>query len=146
MKLRMNINQAEPRIYKAMAVADDYLPGFDIDAKLQEMIRIRVSQINGCGYCIDYHTKSAMDLGETTQRLFALSAWWETPFFTDEEQAVLKLAEEVTRISVHGVSDETYQNALNLLGKQRLAQVIFITVTINSWNRIAISMHMIAGE
>jgi AhpD family alkylhydroperoxidase len=146
MKLRMNINQAEPRIYKAMAVADDYLPAFDIDAKLQEMIRIRVSQLNGCGYCIDYHTKSAMELGETTQRLFALSAWWETPFFTEEEQAVLKLAEEVTKISVHGVSDETYQNALNLLGKQRLAQVIFITVTINSWNRIAISMHMIAGE
>ena len=146
MKLRMNINQAEPRIYKAMAVADDYLPQFDIDAKLQEMIRIRVSQINGCGYCIDYHTKSALDLGETTQRLFALAAWWETPFFTDEEQAVLKLAEEVTQISAHGVSDETYQNALNLLGKQKLAQVIFITVTINSWNRIAISMHMIAGE
>lgn len=146
MKLRMNINQAEPRIYKAMAVADDYLPAFDIDAKLQEMIRIRVSQLNGCGYCIDYHTKSAMELGETTQRLFALSAWWETPFFTEEEQAALRLAEEVTKISVHGVSDETYQNALNLLGKQRLAQVIFITVTINSWNRIAISMHMIAGE
>ena len=146
MKLRMNINQAEPRIYKAMAVADDFLPAFDIDAKLQEMIRTRVSQLNGCGYCIDYHTKAALDLGETTQRLFALSAWWETPFFTDEEQAVLKLAEEVTQISVHGVSDETYQNALNLLGKQRLAQVIFITVTINSWNRIAISMHMIAGE
>jgi AhpD family alkylhydroperoxidase len=146
MKLRMNINQAEPRIYKAMAVADDFLPAFDIDAKLQEMIRTRVSQLNGCGYCIDYHTKAAMDLGETTQRLFALSAWWETPFFTDEEQAVLKLAEEVTQISVRGVSDETYQNALNLLGKQKLAQVIFITVTINSWNRIAISMHMIAGE
>jgi AhpD family alkylhydroperoxidase len=146
MKLRMNINQAEPRIYKAMAVADDYLPAFDIDAKLQEMIRIRVSQLNGCGYCIDYHTKSAMELGETTQRLFALSAWWETPFFTEEEQAVLKLAEEVTKISVHGVSDETYQNAINLLGKQKLAQVTFITVTINSWNRIAISMHMIAGE
>lgn len=146
MKLRMNINQAEPRIYKAMAVADDYLPAFDIDAKLQEMIRIRVSQLNGCGYCIDYHTKSAMELGETTQRLFALSAWWETPFFTEEEQAALRLAEEVTKISVHGVSDETYQNALNLLGKQRLAQVIFITVTINSWNRIAISIHMIAGE
>ncbi|SHN21525.1 carboxymuconolactone decarboxylase family protein [Mucilaginibacter sp. OK098] len=146
MKLRMNINQAEPRIYKAMAVADDFLPAFDIDAKLQEMIRTRVSQLNGCGYCIDYHTKAALHLGETTQRLFALSAWWETPFFTDEEQSVLKLAEEVTQISVHGVSDETYQNALNLLGKQRLAQVIFITVTINSWNRIAISMHMIAGE
>jgi AhpD family alkylhydroperoxidase len=146
MKLRMNLNEAEPRIYKAMAVADNFLPEFDLNKKLQELIRIRVSQINGCGYCIDYHTQDAINAGETTQRLFALAAWWETPFFTDEERAVLKLAEEVTRISIHGVSDDTYENALKLLGKQKLAQVIFVTTTINSWNRIAIAMHMIAGE
>ncbi|MGZ3750906.1 MAG: carboxymuconolactone decarboxylase family protein [Mucilaginibacter sp.] len=144
MKSRMNLNEAEPRIYQAMAVADKQLKDFDIDPKLQELIRIRVSQINGCGYCIDYHTKDAIDLGETTQRLFALSAWWETPFFTAEERAVLKLAEEVTRI-YKGVSDETYEDALKLLGKQKLAQVIFITITINSWNRIAIPVHMVAG-
>lgn len=142
----MNINQAEPAIYKAMAVADNYLPEFQLDKKLQELIRIRVSQINGCGYCIDYHSNDALQLGETPQRLFALAAWWETPFFSEEERAILKLAEEVTNISQHGVSDNTYENALQLLGEQKLAQVIFVTVTINSWNRIAISMHMIAGE
>lgn len=142
----MNINQAEPAIYKAMAVADNYLPEFQLDRKLQELIRIRVSQINGCGYCIDYHSNDALQLGETPQRLFALAAWWETPFFNDEERAILKLAEEVTNISQHGVSDNTYENALQLLGEQKLAQVIFVTVTINSWNRIAISMHMVAGE
>ena len=146
MKLRMDINAAEPGIYKAMTVADTQLKQFELDTKLQELVRVRVSQINGCGYCIDYHTQDALALGETPQRLFALAAWWETPFFTEEEQAILKLAEEVTRISKHGVTDQTYENALRLLGKQKLAQVIFVTVTINSWNRIAISMHMVAGQ
>jgi AhpD family alkylhydroperoxidase len=146
MKTRMNINDAEPRIYQAMEVADKQLPAFDLDPKLQELIRVRASQINGCGYCIYYHTGDALKLGETAQCLFALAAWWETPFFTEEEQAALRLAEEVTNISVHGVSDATYETALNFLGEKKLAQVIFVTVTINSWNRIAISMHMIAGE
>lgn len=144
MKSRMNINEAEPRIYKAMAVADKQIEGFDIDPKLRELIKVRVSQVNGCGYCIDYHTKDSLALGETNQRLFGLAAWWETPFFTEEEQAALKLAEEVTNIS-HGVSDGTYSNALKLFGEQKLAQIIFITVTINSWNRIAIPVHMVAG-
>jgi len=142
----MNIDEAEPRIYKAMAVADKQWAEFELDRRLQELIRIRVSQINGCGYCIDYHTKDAIALGETTQRLFALAAWWETPFFTEEEQAILQLATEVTRIADHGVSDQTYQNALRLLGEKKLAQVIFVTTTINSWNRIAIAMHLVAGE
>jgi AhpD family alkylhydroperoxidase len=146
MKVRMNINEAEPRIYKAMGVADNYLAALDLELKYQELIRIRVSQINGCGYCINEHTQAALKLGETQQRIFALSAWWETPFFTEEEHAILKLAEEVTRISEGGVSDDTYNNALRLLGDKKLAQVIFVTVTINSWNRIAISMHMMAGE
>ena len=144
MKSRMNINAAESRIYKAMAVADNQIKEFDIDSKLKELIKVRVSQINGCGYCIDYHTKDSLALGESNQRLFALAAWWETPFFTEEEQAALKLAEEVTDIR-HGVSDETYGNALKLFAEKGVAQIIFITATINSWNRIAISMHMVAG-
>ena len=144
MKSRMNIDAAEPRIYKAMAVADNQVKDFDIAPKLRELIKVRVSQINGCGYCIDYHTQDSLALGESNQRLFALSAWWETPFFTDEEQAALKLAEEVTNIS-HGVSDETYKNALKFFGEKGVAQIIFIAVTINSWNRIAIPVHMVAG-
>ena len=146
MKLRMKIGKAEPRIYEAMAVADKQWGNFELERKLQELIRIRASQINGCGYCIDYHTGDALKQGETAQRLFAISAWWETPFFTEEEQAVLKLTEEVTNISNHGVSDETYERALKLLGEKKLAQAIFVIVTINSWNRIAISMHMVAGQ
>ena len=146
MKLRMKIGKAEPRIYEAMAVADKQWENFELERKLQELIRIRASQINGCGYCIDYHTGDALKQGETAQRLFAISAWWETPFFTEEEQAVLKLTEEVTNISNHGVSDETYERALKHLGEKKLAQAIFVIVTINSWNRIAISMHMVAGQ
>lgn len=146
MKSRMNINAAEPRIYQAMAVADKQVSAFDIEPKLKELIKIRVSQINGCGYCIDYHSKDALGLGETNQRIFALAAWWETPFFTEEEQAALKLAEEVTNISHHGVSNETYATVVKLLGEQKLAQVIFIAITINSWNRIAIPVHMVAGR
>jgi len=140
----MNINKAEPGIYQAMAASDKQVESFELDAKLKELIRIRVSQINGCGYCIDYHSKDALKLGETTQRLFAVSAWWETPFFTEEERAVFKLAEQVTGISNGGVTDEVYNNALALLGAKKLAQVIFTVATINSWNRIAISMHMVA--
>src|ERR1700692_4618758 len=113
MKERMNINKAEPGIYLAMAASDKKVESFELDSKLKELIRIRVSQINGCGYCVNTHTKDALKLGETTQRIFALSAWWETPFFTEEERAVLKLAEQVTNISKKGVSDEVYNNVLN---------------------------------
>ena len=144
MKERMNINKAEPAIYKAMLVAEDTVQSFDLDPRLKELIRIRVSQINGCGYCINMHTKDALKIGETTQRLFALSAWWETPFFTEEEQAVLRLAEQVTLISTEGVTDEAFTNALSLLGEKKLADVIFTIITINGWNRIAIPMHMVA--
>jgi AhpD family alkylhydroperoxidase len=146
MTQRMNIDQAEPEIYKAMAASDQATKSFGLDAKLKELIRVRVSQINGCGYCINLHTKDALKLGETAQRLFALSAWWETPFFSDEERAVLKLAEQITEISRAGLSNEVFNQALKFLGEKKLAQAIFTTVTINSWNRIAISMHMVAED
>ena len=142
----MDIGKAEPKLYRALGTADNYLPTLDLEPMLQELIRTRVSQINGCGYCINSHTQAALELGETPQRLFALAAWWETPFFTQTERAVLKLAEEVAQIDKGGLSDETYEQALALLGEQRLAQVIFVTVTIGSWNRIAVAMHMVAGE
>jgi AhpD family alkylhydroperoxidase len=144
MKERMNINKVEPRIYPAMGASDKQVDSFELDAGLKELIRIRVSQINGCGYCINEHTRDALKAGETTQRLFAVSAWWETPFFTEEERAVLKLAEQVTRISKEGVSDEVFEDALRVLGEKKLAQAVFTTITKNSWNRIAISMHMVA--
>ena len=142
----MSIDKAVPGIFKAMAASDNLLQSFSLSRNLQELIRIRVSQINGCGYCINSHTKDAQKLGESTQRLFALSAWWETPFFTEEEQAVLKLAEQVTNIANGGVNDAVFENARQKLGEQKVAEIIFVTCTINSWNRIAISMHMVAEK
>ena len=146
MEARMSIKKIEPRVYSAMDVAEKHMAAFELDAKLKEMLKVRISQINGCGYCIDYHTQDARKLGETEQRLYALSAWWETPFFTEEEQAALKLVEEVTNISQQGVTDKTFNHALKLFGEQRVAQIIFVAITINSWNRIAISTHMVAGR
>ena len=144
MKSRISINDLEPRIYQAMSASDKQIELFKLDPKLKELIKVRASQINGCGYCINMHAKDARKLGETEQRLYALSAWWETPFFTEEEQVALKLTEEVTLISNHGVSDEVFENALSTFGQQMVAQLIFTIITTNSWNRIAIATHMIA--
>lgn len=138
--------KVEPRIYEAMSESEKQLKAFDLDPKLKELIKIRASQLNGCGYCINMHTKDVRKLGETEQRIYALSAWWETPFFTEEEQIVLKLTEEVTFISDGGIPDEVRERALKLLGKQKFAQVVFTIITINSWNRIAISTHMMPGK
>lgn len=143
---RMSIKKIEPRIYEAMGAADKQIKAFGLDAKLVDLIKIRASQINGCGYCINMHSLEARKAGETEQRLYALSAWWETPFFTEEEQAVLKLTEAVTKISLGGVPDDVYNHALKMLGEQKLAQVIFVIVAINGWNRIAISTHMVAEK
>jgi AhpD family alkylhydroperoxidase len=143
---RMNIDKAEPRIYKAMDAADRQIAAFDLEPKLVELVKLRASQINGCGYCVNTHSKDARKAGETEQRVFAIAAWWETPFFTQAEQAALKLTEEITRIGEGGLSEDTYQKALQHFGSTGVAQLIFTVVTINSWNRIAISMHMIAEK
>jgi AhpD family alkylhydroperoxidase len=146
MKSRMKMNEIEPRIYKIMDLADSQIETFDLNPILLDLIRLRVSQINGCGYCIDYHSKTALKLGETPRRLFGVSAWWETPFFSDEEQIAFKLAEEVTNISTRGVSDEVYFDAVRIFGEQKVAQLIFVIITINSWNRLAISAHLVADK
>ncbi len=146
MNMRMSFGTEEPRTYAAMAQADKEVDSFDLDPRLRDLVRVRASQLNGCGYCFNLHTRDARKAGETEQRLYALSAWWETPFFTEEEQSALKLTEEVTNISHGGVSNETYDRALKCFGKQKLAQLIFLIIVINSWNRIAISMHMVADK
>jgi AhpD family alkylhydroperoxidase len=146
MKSRMSIKQEEPRVYKAMMEAENQIDNFGIDPKILNLIRTRASQLNGCGYCINDHTMDARKAGETEQRLYALSAWWETPFFTEEEQVILKLTEEVTHLARGGVSDDLYNRAQQMLGKQRMAQIIFAIITINGWNRIAITTHMVAGR
>jgi AhpD family alkylhydroperoxidase len=141
MNTRIVIKDLEPKAYEAMFGLEKYLSKTSLDASLRELIKIRVSQINGCSYCIDLHTKDARKMGETEQRIYALSAWRETPYFTPTEMAVLALAEEITFIN-KGVSDATYAKASEVLDDHTLSQVIMAIVTINAWNRIAISTHM----
>lgn len=141
MSKRINIYNLEPEAYKALREFEKYLAASKLNPLLKELIKIRASQINGCAYCINMHTRDARKLGETEQRIYALSAWWDTPYFTEEEQAVLALTEEVTRIS-NRVSDETYNRAAKVLDEHALAQVIMAIIAINSWNRISITTRL----
>lgn len=134
----MDIFAVEPEGYKAMLAMENYINSTGLTATHKELIKIRTSQINGCAYCLDMHTKDARKNGETEQRIYTLSAWRDTPYFTDEEQALLALTEEVALISNH-VSDKTYKNAVELLGEPYVAQAIMAMVVINGWNRISIS-------
>jgi len=139
---RININELEPAAYQPMFGLESYLSEIDLDPKLKELIKIKASITNKCAFCVQMHTEQARKQGETEQRLFALSVWQESPLFTDTERAVLALTEEVTLVSTAGVSDDTYNNCLALLGEHTLAQCIMQIVTINMWNRIALATKM----
>ena len=141
MKTRMNLFAVEKEGYQAMLALEKYLATTELTKIHKELIKIRASQINGCAYCLDMHTKDARKYGETEQRIYTVSAWRDTPFFSKEEQAILALTEEVTLIAGH-VSDATYNEAVAVLGEKYTAQVIMNIVVINSWNRIAITTGM----
>jgi AhpD family alkylhydroperoxidase len=127
----------EPAAYEAMGALENYLNNSGLDKKHAELIKIRASQINGCAYCINMHTKDARALGETEQRIYALNAWRETPFFSAEERAILALTEEITNIK-HGMSEKTVEEAALVLDRHYISKVIMAAVTINAWNRIGI--------
>ena len=142
MKKRVIISEIEPNAYQAMFGLEKYLSTSTLDKILLDLIKIRASQINGCAYCIDIHTVEAMKIGETQRRIFALSAWWESPLFTEKEKTVLKLTEEVTMITTKGLSTETYQEIEKFFTENEIAQLIMQVGTINLWNRIAVSTRL----
>lgn len=142
MKERINLAQVSPEAYKPMMAMEKYIAESELDTPLYELIKTRASQINGCHYCINMHTRDAIKEGETAQRLFLLDAWRETALYTDKERAVLALTEEMTLIADHHISDEIYNEAAKHLSENEMAAVIMAIVTINSWNRIAITTVM----
>ncbi|HMI02368.1 MAG TPA: carboxymuconolactone decarboxylase family protein [Pedobacter sp.] len=145
MKTRIKIDQLEPAGYRAVLGMEKFIESTPLTRTHKDLIKIRASQINGCAFCIDMHTKDARKAGETEQRIYALNAWRDTPFFTEEERAILALTEEVTLISNH-VKDETYEAAAELLDETYLAQVILSIITINIWNRIGITTNLIPAS
>ena len=142
MENRFNLQDVQPAAIKAMYDLSGYLAGTQLTKTQLELIKIRASQINGCAFCIDMHTKDALKNGETTQRIFLLNAWKETDKFTEEEKALLAITEEVTLISQHGLTDATYAKAASFFSKEVIAQILMAVVIINSWNRIAISTQL----
>ena len=142
MKPRINVSKVDPKAYEAMIGLEKYLAQSGLDQILYELIKTRASQINGCAYCLNMHTRDAMELGETAQRLFLLNAWRETELFTEKERVVLALTEEMTLIANGPVSDEVYTNAEKYCTPNELAAIIMAVVAINGWNRIAITTRL----
>ncbi|MES2063053.1 MAG: carboxymuconolactone decarboxylase family protein [Bacteroidota bacterium] len=142
MQTRIKIDKTEPAGYKAILGLEKFIESTPLTRTHKDLIKIRASQINGCAFCIDMHTKDARKAGETEQRIYALNAWRDTPFFTEDERAILALTEEVTLISNH-VKDATYEQAAKVLDETYLAQVILAIITINTWNRIGITTNLI---
>ena len=116
-----------------------------LEPSLRELVKIRASQINGCAYCIDMHTKDARLAGETEQRIYALNAWRETPFFSDRERAALEWTEAVTRVGDTHVPDEVFEIARRHFSESELVALTFALVVINGWNRLAVSFRAPAG-
>lgn len=142
MNPRLTLEKTEPEAFKAMHALVKYMGTSKLSHTQLNLIEIRASQLNGCAFCLDMHTRAARQHGETEQRLYLLNAWRETTLFTPEEQALPALTEEVTFISRGGVSDATYQQAVAALGETLVAQAIMMIVTINAWNRMAIATHL----
>jgi len=143
MSTRVNIATTDSAAYKAMMGLESYLQTISLNQIQKELIKIRASQINGCAFCLDMHTKDAMKYGETPQRIYLLKAWREAlELYTEEEQILLRMTEEITLISQKGLSEETYYKAKQIFDEKQIAEIIMAIVTINAWNRIAISTHL----
>lgn len=143
MERRLNMASAFPEAYKKVGELDQIISNSSLDTTLQELIKIRASQINGCAYCIDLHTKDARKKGETEQRIYAISVWKESNFFTEKEKAVLALTEAVTLISEDQVPDSIYKNVESHFSKEEVSEILMAIIVINSFNRIAISTKLL---
>ncbi|UQB68169.1 carboxymuconolactone decarboxylase family protein [Epilithonimonas zeae] len=143
MNNRLNIAKTDAAAYKAMLGLITYLQNISLSHTWQELIKIRASQINGCAHCLDLHTRDAVKLGETPQRIYLLNAWREAlELYSVEEQVILAMTEEITLINKKGLSEDTYNKAKELFTEQQIAEIIMTVIIINSYNRIGISTLM----
>lgn len=145
MKPRIDYKQVAPAAFQAMRAFETFVHSCGLEPTLLELIKIRASQINGCAYCLDMHTKDTRAQGETEQRIYALNAWRETPFFTEKERAALAWTEAVTQVAESQVPDEVYELARKYFDARELVNVTAAIIAINGWNRLAISFRSVPG-
>jgi AhpD family alkylhydroperoxidase len=139
MQERLAFKKIAPEGLEAMGHLEAYVRRCGLEPSLLELVKLRASQINGCAYCIDMHTKDARARGETEQRLYALSVWRETPFFTERERAALAWTEAVTEVARSHVPDDVYHLARQHFDEKELVDLTLAVVVIDGWNRLAIS-------
>lgn len=143
MSKRINLGKTLPDMYKVFMQLSQAVANSGIDKIQQELIKIRASQINGCAYCLHMHSKDALKHGENPDRLYVIAAWREAKnWFSEEDQVILRLTEEITLISDHGLSDKTYEDAIALFGEDMTAKLITAVININALNRIGISFSL----
>lgn len=146
MEQRINFAEKGPGAIKALFGLGGYLmKSARLDKNLVELVNMRVSQINGCAYCLDMHSKDLRAAGETEQRLYLLSAWRESPFYTDKERAALAWAEAVTLVAESQVPDEVYEQAREQFSEEELIDLTLAVAAINSWNRMNVAFRTVAG-
>ncbi|AMN46038.1 carboxymuconolactone decarboxylase [Steroidobacter denitrificans] len=145
MKARLNANMAAPAAMKALLGLQTHVNGCGLEHELLELIKYRASQLNGCAWCMDMHTKDARAAGETEQRLYLLSAWRECPFYSERERAALAWTEAVTRLADGGVSDEVFAAAQAQFSDQELVELTMAIIAINGWNRINVAFRTVPG-
>ena len=146
MEPRIDYGKTAPGARKVMLALEEYVHHSGLDPKLLELVKTRASLINGCAYCLDMHTKVARSLGETEQRLYAVSLWKEAPFYSDRERAALAWTEAVTLVSIDQVPDEIYELAREHFTDKELVDLTMAIVAINGWNRLAIAFRTVPGS
>ena len=146
MQPRIDYGKYGQEALKPMLGLEKYIVESGLDHRLIHLIKVRASQINGCAYCIDMHSIDARALGETEQRLYALDAWRETPFFTDRERAALEWTESLTLVAQAHVPDAVFENTKLYFTEKEIVDLTVVVSTINMWNRIAISMRAVPGH
>lgn len=145
MQPRIDYVQVAPGAFRAMLGLENYIRSCGLEHGLLHLIKVRASQINGCAYCIDMHTKDARAGGESEQRLYAVSVWREAPFFSEQERAALAWTERMTLVHTGPVHDEEYEAAREQFSEKELADLTLAIAAINSWNRLAIAFRAPVG-
>jgi AhpD family alkylhydroperoxidase len=146
MKARIEVQHVNPKIVQLLLAIEGHLHSSSLGSRLQHLIKTRASQINGCAYCLDMHTKDARAEGESEQRLYALNAWRETPFFDERERAALAWTEAVTQVTEGHVPDDVYELVRLHFTEQELIDLTLAITNINAWNRLNIAFRTVAGD
>jgi AhpD family alkylhydroperoxidase len=145
MLTRLNYTTTGSKVYRAMSQLEHVVKNCGLESSLLELVKIRASQMNGCAYCIDMHTKDARAAGESEQRIYLLSAWRESPFYSERECAALEWTEALTFIADNHVPNDIYERVAAHFTEEELANLTLAVVTINAWNRFAISFRSEPG-